>query len=186
MLSSIYSAMSKQKPAVRKNNEHFGNWSCTSETLAHISMQGPHNGKKHWERWVQSEFCLLSGPAVSLLQFPGTSDQTNQQYQVILTLPSSRVPVPKPRVWDKSEDRSSCVMSQCVNLTSNFFSAKLRNSTLRSLPLSPFWFLTDEITLLSDLSSVRNKLSLPSNRPQRQERWLYEASCGDWNAISFR
>lgn len=69
MLSSIYSAMSKQKPAVRKNNEHFGNWSCTSETLAHISMQGPHNGKKHWERWVQSEFRLLSGPAVSLLQF---------------------------------------------------------------------------------------------------------------------
>lgn len=133
------------------------------ETRAHISIQVPKSGKNHKEYWVWFKLCLLEGRSVSPKQVcrilsldqAGISDDS--------TLLTSHVP------GDKSKDRPSFVTLKCVHLNNNFLCVKIQNSTLPSLPFSPFWFLTDEINLLNDLFLVQKGLSF--HRSQRQESW---------------
>lgn len=76
-------------------------------------------------------------------------------------------------------------MLKWVHLSSNFFSVELQNSTLVSFPLS-FWFLTDEINLLNDLSSVQKNYLCDQMGHKGRKDDSMGGPGGTWNTISFR
>lgn len=130
ILFFIYSAMSCLLQ-LAKTMSIFETVAALWELESHISMPGPGSGKNHREHHLCLKSCLRAGRAVRLPQFPWTSSPAWAGIRWFLLFPPPLCQDPTPVLWDKSEDRPSCVMWKCVH-----FETGHRNCSLYK-PFSP-------------------------------------------------